>query len=117
MQFTAPQLISMAAGIGVPLAVGLLTKSSAPRWLKSFLNVLLTTLAGAVTTVIVASNTSFPAYLTDIGLAWVTSIASYYGFHRPTGLAGTFSAITGNVGLTATRTDPFFGRRGPGQAA
>lgn len=104
LHFTLAQLISVGAGSVVPLAVALLAKLQAPRQVKSILNVLLTTLAGAVTTVAVSNDTTVAAYLTDIALAWFASVAGYLGFHKPTGLAG----------LVAFKTRRFgFGREAP----
>ena len=99
LHFTLAQLVSMAAGAGVPLAVAALAKLKAPRIVKSVLNVLLTCLAGALTTVTASADTTLGSYATDIGLAWFTSICTYYGFHKPTGTAGTVGIYTANFGF------------------
>ena len=99
VHFNLAQLISIGAGWVVPLAVALLAKLRAPRNVKAVLNVLLTGLAGALVTVTVGADTSVSAYLTNIALAWFTSISSYFGFHKPSGLAGIIAIKTPRVGF------------------
>src|SRR5258708_35209379 len=92
------QVLSLASGVLLPLVVGLLTRVPASRRLQSLLNALLSAVAGAVTTAIQAKGNIVPqTYLLNIGIAWVSSIATYYGLWEPTGVAGAVKAKTPNL--------------------
>lgn len=94
------QLLAMFSGLVVPLLVGLLTKSHASAGVKSALNAGLTAIAGALTTALAAGGSvNWQVYVFNIGLAWVISIATYYGLYKPTGTAAAVQSSTGGFGF------------------
>lgn len=78
-----PLLISFVAGIIIPAITELVTKSNAPAWVRSVLNLLLSSLAGAVATASVG-NMGLTETLSAVAVAWVGSMRSHYaGISKP----------------------------------
>lgn len=86
--------------------VGLITKWHAPSWLKSALNLGLTTLGAVIATANFTDGASWKAYVVLIAQAWAVSLAMHFGFYRPTSAskAGWFQTPgtkTGDAGVKA----------------
>ena len=80
------QTLALLSGVVIPLAVGAVTKITASRRLQDILNALLSAIAGAVTTAVQAKgNIVSQTCLLNIGIAWVSSVATYYGLWEPPG--------------------------------
>lgn len=96
-------------GLLVPLAVGVLAKSSASSTIKALLNLGLSAVTGALASYVQAKNgVDLGVFVQGIALTWGISILSYYGLYRPTGTAQTVQAKTASFGigtqkLTATQ--------------
>lgn len=96
---TTAQTIALLLGVLVSPVTGLLTKAHASPALKAFVNFALSSLAGVVVTVTFVNGTRWQDYVRDIGYAWVVSIATHYGFWKPTGVTAAVQSSTANVGL------------------
>ena len=91
-------LLALLVGVIVPLLVGLLTKLNASPAIKSVLNLGLVALGSALVT----SNQvgfSWKPFLVNLGVGWAVSVGTYYGFYKPTGLAGTVANVAPNTGI------------------
>lgn len=92
--------LTLASGTLVPLVVAFIAKLNASSGLKSLLNALLSAVAGALSTALAAGGSiQWQLYLVNIGLAWVASIATYYGLWKPTSTAIKLSNATKNFGF------------------
>jgi hypothetical protein len=89
------QLLSILAGLVVPLLVGTLTHSKASSAVKAILNAGLSAVGGALATAIAhQGSVDWHLYLFNIGLTWALSIATYFGLWQPTGTAPALSSFT-----------------------
>lgn len=91
------QAIALLAGAGVPFAVDLLTKSRAPRALKSFLAAALATLAGVLATNVYLDGADWKVYLRNVVTAWVVALATHYS-----GITQPVQDATADVGIGGT---------------
>lgn len=92
--------LSMLEGLVIPLIVGLITKARANRAVKSVSLAVLSVIAGLISLAAKADGnidlyTSAEAIIT----AFITAIASYYGFWKPTGVAPAIAGATPDVGI------------------
>jgi hypothetical protein len=93
-------LISLLAGVLIPLLVGLLTKLEAPSGVKAVMNAALSALSGALATIAPdGSGFSWKPFLVFWATTWVVSIATYAGLWKPTGVAPAVQRSTGSVGI------------------
>lgn len=89
--------VARLCGLLVPLLVGVITKRYASDGLKGVLNLLLSAVSASVGTVLAANHPgdlSIADFFNSIVNAFVTSIITYYGFWKPTGIAGTVAEKT-----------------------
>ena len=94
------ELLALLSGSIIPLLVGLVSKLNASSALKAVLNALLTAIAGAVVTATQAGGAIvWQLYLINIGLAWLSSCATYFGLWKPTGVSAAIQRRTAHVGL------------------
>ena len=86
----------------LPILVALVTKASAPGWLKAVVLLFLSGVSAAVTPVIQngGSLEINKAFAVAFGLSYILAIASYYGLSKPIGVAGA-------DGIVATKTAGF----------
>lgn len=91
---TISQAVALLAGVGVPFAVDLLTKSNAPRALKSFLAAALAALAGVLATNVYVDGADWKVYLRNIATAWVVALATHY-----TGATNPVQRATADIGI------------------
>lgn len=100
-------LLSKLVGVLLPLLVGLVTKKRAPAWLKAVLLALLAAVAGVITDAISNGGTIVVKQAIDAGLtAWVLGVGSYYGLHKPAGIAAAVQNVAPNVGIGAASPPP-----------
>jgi uncharacterized membrane protein AbrB (regulator of aidB expression) len=93
-------------GVLIPILVGIVTKITAPPWLKAVLHALLAAVAGLIITatqldgVAVFSREGFvTAFIT-----WVTGMAAYFGFLKPTQISPAVNRATSGFGIGPART-------------
>lgn len=94
------QTIAIMVSFIIPLAVGLLSKLRAPSWLKSSLNLGLT----GLTSMLAEANTDefqLSAFMVLFALTWANSVASYYGFLKPSGISKQVQVKTASFGIAA----------------
>lgn len=91
-------LLALLTGVIVPILVGLLTKLDASSALKATLNLGLTALGAALATVN-EIDFEWRVFLVNWGVGWAVSIATYYGFYKPTTIAPKVQAATADVGI------------------
>lgn len=98
MEMEIAEVISIVTGFLIPLAVGILARYHAPSWLKATLNLGLSALASVLSQVVPAEFAWQP-FIVTFALTWATSIASYYGFLKPTGTAEVVQLKTSQFGI------------------
>lgn len=91
--------IRFGLAVLIPLAVGLITKSTATSGLKSTLNIVLAAFVTGVTTILDDADASVANVTREFILTAVASFASYYGVWKPNGLAGLVAAKTPEFGI------------------
>lgn len=98
MLYSNMTLYALLTGVIVPLLVGLFSKLNASSGVKSVLNLGLTALGTALVT-FNQVNWNWKTFAINFGLGWAVSIGTYYGFYKPTGVAGTIAKTTPNFGV------------------
>lgn len=94
------QTLDFVAGPVVALLVGLVSKSSASSGLKAVINLLFSAIAASLSVVILNDgNLVTQEFLTSVIMVWVTSIASYHGFWKPTNVAPALANATAGFGI------------------
>ena len=87
------QILSLAGQVVLPLLVGFVTKHSMPSGVKAVLLLLFTVVAQGIATALEATNTGasfeWKAWLYNIFLGFVVSVAVHYGLWKPTGASDT----------------------------
>jgi hypothetical protein len=78
---------ALLVGTIIPILVAALTKSSASPAVKAILNAGLAAVSGAVAVLVQQGSQHWQAFVYAIGISWVVSVATYYGFLKPTGTA------------------------------
>lgn len=92
--------LAFAAGTLVPLLVGLITRLSAPSWLKAGLNAVLSVAAGGLAVAIEADGAvELSTWLANMGVAWVTAMATYLGWWKPSGISPALNRRTARIGV------------------
>lgn len=89
-----PLVLSLLVGVIIPHIVDLLTHSTAPRWMKSGLAIVLSALTGALTTVTWQGWDDWKVYVFNIFIATVSAFTSH--------TAGTSEVVqrqTGDFGI------------------
>lgn len=88
------QALPLLLGAAVSFVTELLTKSSAPAWLKRSVAAVLSVLAGVLPTVTLDPHAGMPAYLGAVALAWVTAIATH-----ASGITAWLQSLTSGFGV------------------
>jgi hypothetical protein len=91
-------LLALLTGIIVPLLVGLVTKINASAAIKAILNFGLTALGTALATAN-QIDWNWKAFAINFGVGWAVSVASYYGFYKPTGVADKVADVVPDFGI------------------
>lgn len=87
-------------GILIPLATAIITKQVAASGLKSVVTLVLSILAGTIVYLVsVDGGYAIGGFFNAFMNAFLPAIASYYGFLKPTGIAGSFAATTAGFGI------------------
>lgn len=95
---------SRLIGLVVPLLVALLTRRWASDRLKSVLNVLSSAVLGSAVYLMAADGGyDLEGFFNSFLNTLVVSIVSYYGFYKPTGVAGSVAEKTEGFGLGSDR--------------
>ena len=98
MNYSDLTLLTLLSGVIVPLLVGVLSKINASSVVKSVLNLGLTAAASLLA---VANQTDFDwkVFVVNWSIAWVVSVATYYGFYKPSGVSGAVQEKTAGFGV------------------
>lgn len=91
-------LYALLVGVIIPLLVGLLSKLNASTGVKASLNLGLTALGTALVTFNQIAW-DWKAFAINFGVAWAVSVATYYGFYKPTGTAQKVAEATPTFGV------------------
>lgn len=102
-EFDVAQTISILVGFVIPLLVGLLSRLNAPRHVKAILNFALSAAAAALSGII-PDQFYWSGFIVTFALTWATSIASYYGLLKPSGVAGSVAEKTASFGIGGSAT-------------
>ena len=91
---------AILVGTVIPILVGIITKSSAASGLKA-VGLLFLSVAGGVLATAVESNQGLIEKPTLIaaGVTFVTAVATYYGFLKPTGASPAVNNATAGFGV------------------
>lgn len=95
------ELITILVGIVLPLVTGIITKLNATSAVKAVANAVLSVVAGFLVALANAPEQGLDLYvfLYAVALAFVSSIASFHGIWKPTGIAGRVQATTADFGI------------------
>lgn len=93
------ETLTLLVGTVIPLAVGLVTKLSAPSWVKAITNAILSGVAAVITLSIKHIGINVDVFLNTFLHAFIASAAAYYGFLKPTTIAPKVANVTGEVGI------------------
>ena len=93
------QTIAIVTGVFIPLITGLITKVSASNVLKSLSTLFLSAIAGWFAVAQAGVSYGWREVLVGIFYAFGTSVVSYYGFTKPSGIAPAVHNGTANFGL------------------
>lgn len=88
-------------GLLIPILTAVVTKHVASQGLKATVTTVLSALTAAVSVLVAADGHSFAwqAFVNAFVNTFIPAIALYYGFWKPTGLAGSVAAATKSFGL------------------
>jgi len=98
MLYSDMTLLALVSGVIVPLLVGVLTKLNASSGVKAVLNLGLSALAAGLATANEIDFTWKP-FLVNFAFTWVVSVATYYGFWRPTEVSTKVQEATAEFGV------------------
>lgn len=84
--------ISIIVAFIIPLAVAVVARANWPKTAKSITNLGLTALTTALTA---SAGATASEVAVTFGMTWATSIASYYGLWKPSGVADRVNRATG----------------------
>jgi len=91
-------LLNALVGIVLPLLVALVSAQVASARLKSSLLLLLSAIAGYLTTLLASdADVNWKTVGTAVLTIFVTAVASFFGFTQPAKIAGSDGAIQGAV--------------------
>jgi len=97
--------LAIVAGTFIPIVVALVTKWKTSSGVKAVVNGLLAAVAGAVAVATQANGVvNVRNTVGAIALAWLTSVATYYGLWKPTGIANAVGEKTQNVGIGSNQS-------------
>lgn len=99
MLYSDMTLYALLTGVIVPILVGILTKLDASSGLKAIFNFGLTALGTGLVTYN-QTNWSWKAFAINFGFGWVVSVATYYGFYKPTTIAPKVASATSSFGIS-----------------
>lgn len=92
--------LSFVVGTLIPILVGIVTKSRASSAVKATANALLSAIAGYIVVAIKADGAiDLYSALLGIGMTWVSSVGTYFGFLKPAGVSGAVQDATAGVGV------------------
>lgn len=94
------EALSLIAGVLIPLLVGVITKMRASEGLKAIVNAGLSAVAGALTAVLASTGAvRWQSVVISILSTWIVSVASHYGFWKPTGASQAVQSVAPTFGL------------------
>jgi len=93
------QTIAIVAGVIIPLITGLVTKQLASSTLKSVITLLLAAIAGWFAIAQAGVGYGYKEVIVAIFYSFGSSVVSYYGFTKPTGIAPRVQEATKHFGL------------------
>lgn len=95
------QIVLFITGTLLPLLVGVVTKMSSPSWAKAWLHAILSLVSGIVIVATKVDGTAVISKQTVITavLVWITGMAAYHGFLKPTWIAPTVQRKTAEFGV------------------
>lgn len=94
-------IVPALLGVAISFLTELLTKSSAPQSVKSFVSIVLSTAAGVVSTIVYDQSAPWTTYAGAVLVAWITAIATHY-----TGATRVLQDASPNFGLGPAHEDP-----------
>lgn len=97
--------IAVALGVVLPLVTGFITKAKAPSWVKSVVNALLSSIAGALIVVVHnGGHVNVGQVVVGVAETWGASIVAHAGFWAPTGTAAKVQNIAAEFGFGKTQS-------------
>jgi hypothetical protein len=102
-------LVNAIVGVLLPILTQLVVRAKASPSVKALINLVLATIAGVLTPYLTLDHVPWQSIAVSVVQVLVTSITSYVGLMKPTGLAGSTGLIAqkvpGGIG-TETPTTP-----------
>lgn len=94
-----PAVLSIALGTVLPILVGIITKQFRSGAVKSSLLALLSAVSGAATVAINDGGVLTKETIIAAAITWVTAVATYVGFLKPSGVSPKVNEKTSNFGV------------------
>lgn len=106
MTLLDPTNVVYLVGLVIPLLVGLVAKKFADGAVKGWLNAILTTVVVVIATLVGPDGGwQWQEFLKAFLETFLVSIATYYGFYKPTGIANAVQNIAPNFGVGTPKYD------------
>lgn len=95
-----PELLSQAQAIVLPILVALVTKNLASKSVKALTLAALSIVSGVVANAIADGGViKVEPVLSSALTSYVTAVAAYYGYYKPSGVAGKVGEATKHFGF------------------
>lgn len=85
-------MLAVVVGTVLPIITGVVTKELASGGIKATILALLSAVTGLVNGAVNADGVFTQEALLAAAVTWVTAVATYYGFLKPTGVSGKVNA-------------------------
>jgi hypothetical protein len=96
-----PQVLSYILGIVFPIIVGIVTKATAPAWVKALTLTVLSTIGGFLSQAITENgHVDLKRVFVSTVTVFVVGVATHFGLWKP-------SEVTGSTGKVQTKTADF----------
>jgi len=93
-------LLEIAVSIVLPLVVGIVVKQVAHPAVKSITLAFLSAVTAIAATGLGSNGEIGTSTVAQAVLSFIIAVGAYYGLWKPTGVAETVNAATGNFGIT-----------------
>ena len=94
-----PAVLGILVGTVLPIVVGVVTKQVRSGAVKSSLLALLSGLTGALNVAINEGGVFTKETIVAAAITWVTAVATYYGFLKPSGVSPKVNEKTADFGV------------------
>lgn len=101
-----PTTTTLYLGALVPLIVGAITKKYTKPAVKAVANVATSAVVGSLAYLVTANGYDLGGFINHTGEAFISGIAAYYGFFKPSGIAEKVQDKTATFGVGTEEPPP-----------